>query len=120
MKTLFFALIVCISVATGNAQSFYKVKATTETKIILGHKCIKYVRKEPEQTLTFWVANDLKDVDCQILYEAHPYTPCDQINGIPLMFELAMKNNGSYTATILEIRRKKCLHRSSSSINHTG
>jgi hypothetical protein len=79
-----------------------KVKETSDTKKILQHKCIKYTG----EGYTFWIAEDLTDIDCKLLLENLPFVPCKQINGFPMKMDVSLPN-GSYTITVIEIRPMK-------------
>lgn len=84
-----------------------KVRPTTDTKKILGHKCFKYVNEENKgESFIFWVAKDLADIDCKTIAEDLSFVPCNQIEGIPLMID-AKAPNGSYNLKVIEITPKK-------------
>lgn len=84
-----------------------KVKATSDTKKVFGHKCIKYVSEENKgESFVFWVAKDLTDINCKTIAEDLSFLPCKQIEGIPLMID-AKAPNGAYTLKVIEITPKK-------------
>jgi|GEM_PF-6206334 len=89
------------------AAAEIKVKATSDTKKILGQKCIKYVSDKTDGgQFTFWVTEGLPGVECKFINENLFFIPCTQLGGVPLRIDTTMPN-GSYTVTVIEIKPVK-------------
>ncbi|MDB5274181.1 MAG: hypothetical protein JWO58_2548 [Chitinophagaceae bacterium] len=90
-------------------KSTATVTKTTETKIVLGHTCTKYIVKDGERSMNVWATTELKNLTDQMkkmsLGKEHSLY-MDQIEGIPLKIESTSKEI-HFTMQVVEIKEQQ-------------